>query len=54
MMFCAAAGPSLFDRNSGDRFKKVSYEAPESDWPLAGSVIKCLEPLLNCQCSFKF
>ena len=37
--------------NSGDRFKKFSYGAPESGWPSSDSswhVIACLEPLLNC------
>ena len=32
---------SSCDRNSGDRFKKVSYGAPESGWPSSDSSWQC-------------
>ena len=56
-VFCASAGQSSCDRNSGEWLQDVWYGAPESGWPSSDStsnVITCLEPLLNCQCRFKF
>ena len=45
--------------NSGDQFKKKKartelHRVVGLYQILVGNVITCLEPLLNCQCHFKF
>ena len=41
IVFCAVAGQSSCDRNSGDWFQKVWYGAPESGWPSSDSSWQC-------------
>ena len=54
--FCASAGPGQLscDRNSGKQFCTKVQRVVDLHQILAGSVVTFLEPLLNCQCRFKF
>ena len=45
IVFCAAAGQSSYDRNSGDLFQKVWYGAPESGWSSSDSSWQCYSML---------
>ena len=41
IVFCASAGQSSCDRNSGEWLQDVWYGAPESGWPSSDPTGKC-------------
>ena len=47
IVFCASAGQSSCDQNSGDWFQTVLYGAPESGWPSSDCSWQCYYMLVN-------